>query len=139
MKKSIKKQEEKPVNVYNVNEMRSLGLRSDEFVRDPNVWTKSKKEKKAIRKITATYKNKHSYEDWHIPSKYEPYLPYKCKLIVYLNKNKVFTNSVHSIICTPNRIIDYLNKFKDGNESLVKKYSYNGKMYQPNERPSFGI
>lgn len=134
-KKSIKKQEEKPVNIYNVAEMMSLGLRSNEFVRDPSVWTKSKKEKKAARKAAIIYKNRHPEEDWHNPSHYEPYLPYTCKLIIYLSKNKIFDKNVYSIMCNPNRITDYLSRYQD----YVIKYSYNGKMYKPNERPSYGI
>ena len=42
-------------------------------------------------------------------------------------------------MCNPNRISDYLDRFKDEKKSYVIKYSYNGKMYQPDERPSYDI
>lgn len=139
MKKKSVKKEEKPVNVYNVAEMMSLGLRGEEFRRNPSVWTKSNKEKKAYKKADAIYRNRYPNENWHNPSHHEPYLPYVCKLIIYLSKNKKFDKSVYSIMCNPNRISDYLDRYQDEKKSYVLKYSYNGKMYQPNERPSYGI
>lgn len=140
MQKEIKKSKKKEtrVNIYNEKEMKSLGLRSDNVSpRDPNVWTKSKKEKNAIKKAKRIYKNNHPYENWHIGNCPEPYLPYKCKLIVYLRKNKVFDKSTYSYECTPNDIKSYLNKFEDKKGSCVRKYKYNGKDYNVEEVPAY--
>lgn len=140
MKKNLKgKKEIKPVNLKNEKELMSLGLRSKSVSpRDPNIWTKSKQEKKAIKKAKHSYKNAHPFEDWHIGNCPDPYYPYQCKLIIYLKKNKVFDKTTYSIICNPNDIQNYLNTYVDkkGN-SCVKKYKYNGKEYSVEEKPVY--
>ena len=51
MKKKIINKSSSPVDVYNDYEMVSLGIRKPVFTpRDPSVWTKTLKEKKALKK-----------------------------------------------------------------------------------------
>lgn len=133
------------IDIYNDDELRANGIWRpfDVTPRDPSVWTKTKKEKEAVRIMRAKWKNR-----GHFPYLGKKQVNIRAKLIIYLNKDKNkykgFDKSVISTECYPHNIDDILLKYVVHNkrlnrpENLVLKYSYNGKTYAPNERPFWG-
>lgn len=143
--KSPKKgsQEEAKIDIHNDDEMRENGLWRpyDQTPRDPSVWTKTKKEKEDLKNMKSRWKK----EDMHFHSIPVKQTNIKAKLIVYLgkeaNKVKKFDRTTYSSQCYLHNIENVLSKYKVWNnkmkrfDNLVVKYSYNGKTYEPHERP----
>ena len=125
------------VDVHNDALMIELGIRPRPATpRDPNVWTKSKQEKKILRTLRCTHKGK-----MHFGTSPRKAIPVRAKLIVQLKKNKRFPHTTYSTICGMHQIGDVLNFFHQWDRqnkmvvSVVAKYTFNGKTYTPNERP----
>lgn len=146
MKKKIINKSSSPVDVYNDYEMVSLGIRKPVFTpRDPLVWTKTPKEKKALKKL----RNK-KYPFARGFPKDSKAIPVKSKLIITIKKNNKFKfiddnkniqyKTTFSYVCYQSEIPKILSFFtaynKDfGMESLVIKYYWNGKEYSPDVLP----
>lgn len=125
------------VNVRDDEQMIELGIRPPHVIpRDKSVWTKTSYEKKSLK----IERNKHK-ERIHFHSVPRKSIPVRAKLIIYLKKNKNFPYTIYSTECMQHEIGDilfnyYLKNHKTGcNECLITKYVYNGKTYDPNERP----
>lgn len=130
------------IDIHNDDEMRANGLWRpfDATPRDPNVWTKTKKEKEAVKIMRNKWKNR-----GHFPYIGTKPVYIKAKLIIYLskekNKYKGFDKSVISTECYLHNVGNVLSKYVVWNkklkcsENLVLKYSFNGRTYTPNERP----
>lgn len=123
------------INVHDDNAVRAAGIFRpyDVTPRDPSVWTKTKKERKQLKRM------KHIKLDdghfWNTPPKH-PVVT--AKLIIQLKKNKKFPQTTYSFMCTDTSVKNYLDRFvtvsKNGNPvNWVAKYSYNGIPYGPNE------
>lgn len=135
MKKN-KKELDPWIDIHDDELMISLGIRPPHLEeRDPEVWTKTTQEKKLLRSLRNKHKGKMS------PSVYDiKPIPVEDKLIIQLSKNKKFPNSTYSINCGMHQIGDVLRYFnvedKSGNSiNVVAKYTFNGKTYEPSERP----
>lgn len=119
------------IDVHNDDLMVELGIRPPKATpRDSSVWTKTPKEKKAIKHL----RNKRKMHNGVASKKI---IPVQDKLIIYLNKNKTFPNTVYSTICWQHDIPNVLEMFniKSGNKPIVAKYYYNGKTYKFGEYP----
>lgn len=129
------KKEEKTiskVNVRNDEEMVRLGIRPATVTpRDPSVWSKSAYEKRILRdaKYSCRGGNGHFYT---VPTQRNKIYD---KLIIQLKPNKVFNKSTYSMICGDTDVKRIVSGFTIENrktkqpESLVIKYSFNGKTY----------
>lgn len=126
------------IDVNNNRFMTSIGFRPVvQSKRDESVWTKTPYEKRMLKKLRHTYKNK----DMHFHSR--PLKTFKLydKLIVYLYKNKQFNKTTYSIKCWQHEIPNILAKFKvvnnktDSYKNIVMKYVWNGKTYGPKDLP----
>lgn len=134
--KSVK--EDRYIDVHNDEVMNEMGLYrpSLQTPRDKSVWTKTPNERRLLRELRHSMK-----KDMHLHSIPVRYIPIRGKLVIQLKKNKKFTKSTYSTDCWQHEINDILLKYFWRNsktkypESLVLKYSFNGKTYQPNERP----
>ena len=125
------------VDVHDDAQMVELGIRPPSLApRDPSVWTKTpykKRIKKTQRRKQKGRKYFHSSPTKHIPE--------RTRLIVQLKRNKKFPKSTYSSECNMHEIGSILSKYYQWNkrdkctECLIVKYSYNGKTYQPWERP----
>lgn len=135
-----KKKEVQKINVYNDNEMRAAGFFRpyDQKVYD---WSKSAKEHKLIKKA----KRRHKNENMHFG-----YIPrgrayVKAKLIIQLKRNNKFEKTTYSFECWNTAINEILGNFQIYNsktkssESIIAKYTYNGKTYNSEERPNLSI
>lgn len=135
-RKSQVKKEEKWIDVHNDALMIKLGIRPPHLSpRDESVWTTSDYEKRIIKACKNHFKEKCYFHS--IPSKS---IPVFARITVQLHKNKKFPNTTYSKEIWQHEIPNYLDKFcvtKEGNitYSVVAKYSYNGKTYNPEERP----
>lgn len=130
------------IDIHNDDEMRANGLWRpfNATPRDPSVWTKTKKEKEAVKSMRAQWKNR-----GHFPYLGKKRTNIRAKLVVYLskdkNKYKGFDKSTISTECYLHNIDNVLSKYIVWNkrfrcpENLVLKYSFNGRTYSPNERP----
>lgn len=125
------------VDVHNDALMVSLGIRPPYLPqKDKSVWTKTSYEKKILKSLRRGNSSRIHFHS--IPMKS---IPVRAKLIIQLKKNKVFPKSTYSIECWQHEIGNilqryyYSNKKNGTNECLVLKYKYNGKEYQPSERP----
>lgn len=149
MKKVVEKQvKDEKVNVYNDEEMVSLGIRNPKVSpRDPNVWTKTLEEKAKARVARNTIKACFSSNI----SK-NKYVPFYGDLIVYIKPSskyytvdaksgKKFNKTTFSHKCNQSDIPFILSKYFELDPrinlriSLVVKYSWNGKTYSPRELP----
>ena len=108
--------------------------------RDKEVWTRTESEKKILRTLRRVCKrNTRYYSD---PFKF---IPVPGTLIIQLKKNKIFPYSTYSKKCWQSDIQRILSKYKVPNpknntfKSLVVKYIWNGKTYNPNELPFWGV
>lgn len=123
----------KAVNIHNDDEMRKNGLWRPYNVtpRDPDVWTKTNKERKLLNKLKYSWKKKDMHF-WNIPEKRGTVT---AKLIIQLKKNNKFDKTTYSFICRNSEIKNFLNNFTSHNHktgkvhNYVAKYSYNGKTY----------
>ena len=125
------------VDVHNDALMVKLGIHPHSATpRDPNIWTKSKQEKKILKTLRSSNKGK-----MHFGIAPRKEIPVRAKLIVQLKKNKQFPHTTYSIICGMHQIGDILNFFYQLDRknqvavNVVAKYTFNGKTYKPNERP----
>lgn len=125
------------VNIHDAELMIKLGIHPCYLSsKDPSVWTKTSKEKEALRVLRSRHKGK-----IHIGTIPNRSIPVRAKLIIQLKKNKKFPNTTYSTICNMNQIGDILSHYYDVNPktniitNLVVKYTYNGKTYSPDERP----
>lgn len=122
----------------NDESMVELGLRyPKEEARDPSVWNKSSKEKNILKKLRRIS----SLNDSYFHNTPRKSIPVKAKLIIYLKNNNKFKNTVYSTTCWQHEIDDILSRYSQYdknlkyNKSIVIKYVYNGKTYNPEERP----
>ena len=135
-KKVTKREEEHFVDVKNDKQMVELGLRVPMLEsRDSSVWTKTPNEKRILRELRHSYKG-----DGHCSSIPMKSIPVRSKLIIYLEKNKVYPKTTYSIECWQHEIpsiiknyvvIDRKNSSKDRTvyKNIVKQYSWNGQTY----------
>lgn len=127
---------ESGINIHDDELMVKLGIRPRTLPeKDSSVWTKTSKEKKALRSLRSSHK-----ESMHFGSIPVRSIPVQAKIIVQLKKNDKFPHTTYSKVCSMHKIDDVLNSFtyttKKGNTvNVVAKYKYNGKEYAPNERP----
>lgn len=150
MKKFVEKQtKEERVNVYNDEEMVALGIRKPKVSpRDPSVWTKTLEEKAKARVAKNSIKTQFS-TGLGQPSRS---IPVYGKLIVYIKPSSKFcimdkktgkkiNKTVFSHKCGQSNIPTILSKYAEKDNklnmsySLVTKYSWNGKTYNPKEIP----
>lgn len=131
MKKEVKKRNEgdKPegwVDVTDDNQMRANGFFRpfDQAPRDPDVWTKTAKERKAIK--AKSWKNM-----GHFNSCPRKFIQVRDKLIIQLKKNKEYPKTTYSIECWQSDIPEILSKYiftkNKQTQSLVSWYKFNGK------------
>ena len=125
------------VNVHNDIEMIDLGIQPPYLTpRDESVWTKTPNERKLLKSLRHSHKG-----DSHFHSIPVKPIPVKDKIIIQLKKNKKFPKTTYSRECYQHEIDDILSNYyitnkKTGmDESIVLKYSFNGKTYSPDERP----
>lgn len=132
--KQTKKKEER-IDVHDDNAVRAAGIFRpfDVTPRDPSVWTKTKKERQALKRMKhIKLVNGHF---WNNPPKH-PVVT--AKLIIQLKKNNKFDKTTYSFMCTDTSVPNYLRKFitisKKGNVvNLISWYKYNGRQYGPEE------
>lgn len=139
---SKNKKEDRWVDVHNDDVMRSMGFFRpfDQSPRDISVWTKTLKERKLLNSMKCKGKSNNGHF-YNIPNKH---IPVKAKLIIQLKRNKKYNKSTYSMICWMNEIPEILSQYQISNpktkrsESIIVKYSFNGKTYSPNELPFWG-
>ena len=125
------------IDVHDDALMVELGIRPKPLSpKDPNVWTKTNQERKLLRNLKRSHKEK-----IHMGSIPEKVIPVKAKLIIQLKRNNKFPNTTYSMICYMHKISNILSSFMQYDKqsktmiNLVAKYKYNGKEYSPNELP----
>ncbi len=125
------------VNVHDDVQMINLGIQPPYLTpRDESVWTKTDHERNLLRTLRHSYKG-----DSHFHTLPVKPIPVRDKLIIQLKKNKQFSKTTYSMECWQYEIGELLSKYNTINrktgleESLVLKYSFNGKTYSVNERP----
>lgn len=119
------KKEEKKVEPVNVNDdamMVSLGIRKP-FVqpRDPSVWTKTEKERKAWKK-QRNFPTPNSR--WAAPTRSSRFTG---RLIVHV---KGMDKTTYSHICPETDVQYLLGKYKSDNSSIIRAF-WNGKEIDP--------
>lgn len=134
--KVIQREEDRWIDVHNDEVMREMGfLRPfNQAARDKSVWTKTPSERHLLSKFRwGTSRNMHLHS---VPVKH---IPIRAKLIIQLKKNKKYPKTTYSTECWQHEIDDILMKYCQSSaglaESLVAKYTFNGKTYGPKERP----
>lgn len=137
-KPSKKKEEDRWINVHDDDVMRAMGFTRPHIQspRDPSVWTKSSYEKKLLKKVRNTCKNK----DMHFHTAPFKTIPVKGKLIVNLHKNKVFGKTTYSFECMQHNIPAILAEFGVKTRSglievQVRSYYWNGRTYTADNLP----
>lgn len=125
------------VDVHDDEQMVELGIRPPSAApRDPSVWTKTPYEKRILKSLRRMHKGRMYFHSSPIK-----HIPVRARLIVQLKRNKKFPKSTYSSECNMHEIGNILSKYYQWNkrdkctECLIVKYSYNGKTYQPWERP----
>lgn len=141
--KAIQKEESRWIDVHDDNVMREMNFLRPflQTPRDKNVWTKTPYERRILQSVKHTCsKNK----DMHFHSIPAKSTKVSSKLIIYLKKNKVFPKTTYSTECWQSDIPSILSKYVITNhklnvsESVVAKYTWNGKTYYPGELPFWG-
>lgn len=140
--KAIQKEENRWINVHDDNVMREMGFFRpfEQSPRDEGVWTKTPNERRLLKVVKRTGKG----EDMHFHSVPSKFIGVQGKLIVQLRRNKVFSKTTYSIKCLQSDIQNVLSKYVVTNhrlnipESVVVKYTWNGKTYYPGELPFWG-
>lgn len=135
--KATQSDEDLWVDVHDDALMIELGIRPPALApKDPSVWTKTPYERRMLRSYRRIHKGK-----MHTGvAKIKP-IPVRAKLIIQLKSNKKFPYSTYSTVCNMHEIGNILLRYRQWNkrtgfsESLVLKYSYNGRTYKPEERP----
>lgn len=132
-KKSVKKEENRHVNIRDPKVRKEIGLIWEEPRFVMPIRTKTKHEREVLRNA----KNSIRKEDMHFHTAPYKYSTVKAKLIIYLKPNKDFEKTTYSKECSLSQIAEILSNYrrKKNNESLIAKYSYDGKTYQPNTYP----
>jgi hypothetical protein len=121
------------INIHDDALMVKLGIYKPQAEpRDPQIWTKTKQEKKLLKSLRSKGK-------MHFGTIYSKPIPVQDKLIIQLKKNKKFPYTTYSMTCSMNQIGDILRFFCDKTGNLVSKYYFNGKTYKPSERPFWGV
>ena len=140
--KAVQKEEDRWIDVHDDNVMREMGFMRpfNQSPRDKSVWQKTPNERRLLRNVKHSVKNR----DMHFHAAPAKRATVCAKLIIQLRSNKVFPKSTYSQECLNTHIGDVLGRFritdpKTGySESIVAKYSYNGRTYAPNEVPYCG-
>lgn len=134
---AIQRDEDRWINVYDDALMIEMGIRPlHVFPRDKTVWTKTPNEKRLLKILRKSCKERIYFHT--IPTKS---IPVRAKLIIQLKKNDKYPKTTYSIECWQHEIGSILSNFYHENkvskriENLVSKYSYNGKTYSVTERP----
>ena len=149
----MKKKKQKkiiPVDLNNLEEMIELGYRNPLVPRDQSVWTKTASEKKALKRAKKIFKGYQFISEWGY--KKHP-IPYCDKLIIELVKCPKFlkrkgyspNHLTFTYECGQSDISEILAKFAIdeynekreiiGTKSLVRRYKWNGRYYEPTELP----
>ena len=118
-----------PVDIHSYSARREAGLLwyNGTFIRDATIWTKTPKEKEAIRRIKRTFP-KGFLSKWPHTKKS---IPCYGKLIIQINGS----NKTLSIECGQSDIPAIVSKYNtNGN---VKWYKWNGKQYLANQFPYY--
>lgn len=108
-----------------------IGRPADLTPKDPKVWTKTAKEKQALKKVKYSF-SKYNNHFHSVPKKS---IPVEGKLIIFLKKNKQFDKTTYSVKCFQHDIPEILAQYKVNNYkkgisySIVDKYVWNGKTY----------
>lgn len=135
----IVQHDERWIDVHDDDVMRAMGFFRpfNQSPRDPSVWRKTPREREALKRVKTSWK----HEDGHFHTSPRKQGCVRAKLIVQLRKNKEFPNTTYSFVCLNTAIDSILGRFLGINpktgfpETLVAKYTYNGKTYTPQERP----
>lgn len=135
-------EEDRWIDVHDDDVMREMGFFRplNQAPRDESVWTKTPYERRILKKVRHTCKG----EDMHFHSVPRKVIRVRCKLIINLYKNKRFEKTTYSTECWQHEIPDILAKYrvtdrKTGySTSVVRKYSWNGKTYDPKDLPFAG-
>lgn len=139
-KKAIqKKEEDRWIDVHNDDVMREMGFFRpfNQSPRDESVWRKTPNERRLLRNVKRQGKG----NDMHFHSAPHKHIPVRAKLIIQLKKNKKYPNTTYSTECFMSDIPDIISQYRVVNprtnysESVVAKYSFNGRTYAPNEVP----
>lgn len=133
--KAAQNEEDFWVDVHDDDLMVELGIRPPKLApKDPSVWTKTSNEKRLLKAVRTR-------RDVRISIGSPKTIPIRSKLIIFLKKNKKYPHTTYSTECWQHEVGYILNRYwvidRKTNfvEPLVAKYIYNGKTYQPNERP----
>lgn len=114
------------VDVSNDVLMVSFGLRKPmQIPRDPNVWTKTAKQKAEARIVS------HMSAPTGCCISSSPSIPMRGKLIIY---TELDSNKVKSHTCGMSSVSSILSKYAG---MKIKKYSFNGKTYRATELPQW--
>ena len=130
------------INVHDDDVMREMGFFRpfNQAPRDESVWTKTPYERRILKKVHSTKKGK----DMHFHTIPKKIIRVRCKLIINLYKNKWFPKTTYSTECWQHEIPEILAKYRVTNSktgystSVVRKYSWNGKTYNPSDLPFWG-
>lgn len=136
--KAVQQEEDRWIDVHDDNVMREMGFFRpfDQAPRDKSVWSKTPYERKLLNYYRHSVK-----EDMHLHSIPRKHIPVRAKLIIQLKKNKDFPFTTYSTKCWMHEIGDILSMYYARNnktgytESVVSKYTFNGRTYAPDERP----
>lgn len=129
------------VDMHDDNIMRDMGILRpvSQAPRDESVWTKTAQERRLLKKLRHTCK-----KDMHFKSAPHKIIRFRCKLIINLYKNKHFSKTTYSTECWQHEIPSILAKYQIVDRktgwatSVVRKYSWNGKTYDPRNLPFAG-
>lgn len=130
------------INVHDDDVMREMGFFRpfNQTPRDESVWTKTPNERRILKEVHYSWKG----VDMHFHASPRKFIKVPGKLIIQLKKNKVFPKTTYSTECWQSDIRDILSKYVVNNhklnisESVVAKYTWNGKTYYPGELPFWG-
>lgn len=134
--------DERWIDVHDDEVMREHGLWRpyDQSPRDPNVWSKTPNDRRILKQVMAS---QGKITGWHCSSCGKKHPIVKAKLIVQLKKNKIFPKTTYSFMCYNTSVDEILGQFMiynpktDTMETIIAKYSYNGRPYKANERLQF--
>lgn len=137
MKTTTKKEENRWINVHDDTVMREMGFMRPtvQSPRDKSVWTKTPSERRMLRKVKTRRSG-----NMHFLSSPKRRAFVRTKLIIQLKRNKKFPKTTYSFMCWNTDVDNILRKFQVVNtktgylESVIAKYSYNGKLYSSKER-----
>lgn len=116
-----------PIDVSNKELMIKEGLHPPHaHVRDESVWTKTPKEKAALKK--AKNRTKTKFGGW-VGDSNSKSIPVQSKLIVYPKGEPSISHK-----CIQSKIPAILAEYRKQGR-YINKYSWNGKTYNPNELP----